>query len=310
MQKLSSVFSIVSILFLASGCAVNRYGVQIGKFRDQAQKSTTVLADLYSTRNAYELDLYLLELSVNPKLKIQKTDANGKATPLGKPTFSPASIKARLDSLDLIGAYASELAKLANSQGPSQFKDAASLLGTNLAGLDKTFKSLQGDTDPTANKYIGPIGNLIGAIGEMILEQKREASIRKAVTSASPRVTEILKLLQDDLDTVFAPQISTGDNQRLGELTKAYNDALPTLTYEQRKQRLGEIKTAASMRSTDISGASSALITAMAAAHEALVKVAQKPRLKPQDFAEFITTLESWSNKLEYLAGQLKAITK
>src|SRR5688572_11829095 len=113
----------------ASSCAINRYKVPVGDFRDKTIKSTSVLADFYATRNQYEVDLYLNEVAVDPKLELLAKNPDGTPTPFGKPVFSPESLKARLDALDLVGAYANRLADLAGSDAPAKFKDAATLLG-------------------------------------------------------------------------------------------------------------------------------------------------------------------------------------
>ena len=146
----------------------------------------------------------------------------------------------------MIGVYANRLADLASSDAPQRFNSAATLLGDNLTSLSSTFGTLSGAGDPTANKYIGPISKLVGAIGEMILENKRDQLITAGIQSAAPQVDDLLILIKNDLDKIFSLQASAGGNQRFATLASAYNNEDRTkLSYEVRKQRLAEIKDAA-----------------------------------------------------------------
>lgn len=295
-------------MVLAAGCAVNRYAGPVGNFRDKASRSAAVLAEFYSTRNDFEIDLYLNEVATDPTMQVLTNRPDGTPTPLGKPSFSAASIKARLDALDLIGVYANRLADLASSDAPAQFNDAATLLGQNLGSLSKTFGTLAGASDPTANKYVGPIGNLIGAIGELILERKRDELIAAAVTKAAPEVNTILTLIKNDLDSIFSLQASTGGNQQFATLVAAYNrEDRSKLSYEVRKQRLAEIKEVARTRAQEIASAPSGLVTSMSEAHTALVRLAQSKRT-PTDFNEFNAALDLWTGRIESLAAELRVI--
>lgn len=230
----------VAILFL-TGCAANRYEAPVSSFRDKTQQTINVLSTFYSSRNSYEVALYLQTVAADSSLRVETTDANGNPTPLGKPVFSPASIKARLDALTLVGVYANRLYDLANTTAPGKFQSAATALGSNLSSLDKSFEKLQNASDPTANKYVGPISSLVGTIGEMFLERKRDELITKAVTDGAPQVEKILSQVRDDMDRIFSLEIITGSNERLATLISAYNNAdRAKLTYEQRLARLND----------------------------------------------------------------------
>src|SRR2546427_11689315 len=130
LQQASAI--LISVLIL-SGCAANRYQAPVSTFRDKTQQTISVLSDFYSSRNSYEIDLYLQGVAADSALPVQRVDAKGIPTPLGKPLFSPASIKARLDALNLVGAYAGRLYDLANTDAPSKFQRAETLLGQNLS---------------------------------------------------------------------------------------------------------------------------------------------------------------------------------
>lgn len=307
MRRSRAILTLCVVVMGVTGCAVNRYKAPVGNFRDKTIRSTAVLADFYASRNQFEVDLYLDEVAADPTMQVLLTNVDSTPTPLGKPVFSPASLGARLDALDLIGAYANRLADLASSDAPAKFKDAAALLGRNLGNLNGTFAALGGGGDPTANKYIGPISNLIGAIGEMVLEAKRDQLITTAITKAAPEVDQILTLVKDDLDTIFSLQVNTGANQRFSTLVATYNADRRNLSYEARKSRLSDIRDAAANRSEDVAAAPSGLVTSMSDSHQALVRLAKSKRT-PADFSQFNAALEIWASRIEMLATQLRAI--
>jgi hypothetical protein len=292
-----------------TGCAANRYLVPVGAFRDDTQRTIGAIRDFYQSRNTYEVEIYLNGIAADGTQEVLTRDAAGQLTPLGAPTFSPASIAARLNALDLVGAYASRLAALASSDAPAKFKDAASLLGENLTSLDKTFQRLAGQSDPTASKFIGPIAAIVGAIGEMVLENKRDALITAGIEKGEGPVNEVLGLVRDDMDEIFSVEVRVGEADRFSTLVVAYNNDRPNLSYEQRKARLEEIKTAHRAKAAVGDGVPSALVTSMIDAHAALVELARSPR-RPANFAEFNDALQLWAARVEYLAGQLRVLIR
>lgn len=308
-SKLPQVSVILICLLVLSGCAAGRYQAPVSTFRDKTQQTISVLSDFYSSRNSYEIDLYLQGVAADSSLPVEKVDVNGVPTPLGKPIFSPASIKARLDALNLVGAYAGRLSDLVNTDAPAKFQSAGTLLGKNLSSLDKTFQTLQGSSDPTANKYIGPIGSLIGAIGQMFLDRRRDELISKAIADGAPQVDIVLSQIRDDMDQIFSIEIITGSNEKLATLIAAYNSERSKLTYEQRAARLAAIKAAAAEAAASAGSAPSNLVTTMMDAHKALVEAAS-PSKKPSinSFAAFNSALEQWTNQIQSFSGQIKLL--
>ncbi len=304
-----SILLLSPCIIVLSGCAANRYEAPINTFRNKTQQTIGVLSDFYSSRNSYEIDLYLQGVAADSNLPVETVDAQGHPTPLGKPVFSLSSIKARLDALNLIGIYASRLYDLANSKAPTSFQTAATTLGQNLTSLDQTFKKLQGASDPTANKYVGPISGLIGTIGEMYLEHKRDELIRKAVDDGAKPVNEILSQIHDDMDSIFSLEVITGSNEKLATLIKAYNRDRSGLNFEQRKARLSEIKAAAAEAAASVGSAPAGLVSSMMDAHNALVaEVQSSPKDKPANLAALNSALEAWTTQIQSLAGQVKLL--
>jgi hypothetical protein len=307
-SALKLLFASIWLSFIVV-CAANRYQAPVGSFRDRTEQTISVLSDFYSSRNSYEIDIYLQTVAADDALAVQKVDANGVPTPLGKPIFSPASIKARLDALNLVGVYAGRLSELANSDAPAKFQSAATLLGENLSSLDKTFQALQGSADPTADKYVGPVNSLVGTIGGMFLEHKRDELVSKAIGDGAPKVDLILSQIRDDLDQVFSAEIITGANERLATLITAYNAERRKLPYEQRVARLSAIKAASAEAAASAGSAPSKVVGAMIDAHKALVQAAiPSKKSNISSLAALNSALERWANQIQSVAGQIRLL--
>jgi hypothetical protein len=296
-------------MVLLCGCVGNRYLAPVTTFRDKTQQTIGVLGDFYSSRNSYEIDIYLQTIAADKTLKVEMADSQGHPTPLGKPVFSPAGIKARLDSLNLVGVYAGKLYDLTNPDQKTSFSTAATTLGTSLSSLDVTFQKLQGASDPTANKYIGPVSSLIGTIGQMFLDRKRDALITQAIHDGAPQVDIILSQIRDDMDKIFSLEVTTGENEKLATLIRVYNTDRGGLDFEQRESRLAEIKAAANAAIASVGSAPSSVVTSMMEAHKALVNFANSPKdARPRSFAAFNTALDQWATQIQSVAAQMKLL--
>jgi hypothetical protein len=290
------------------GCLNNRYIVPVTAFQTTTAQTVHVLSDFYASRNAYELQLYLSNVASDPSLKVLTVDANGVPTPLGAPVFAPGSLKARLDALSLVGAYASRLYDLANTSAPADFETAATALGTNLSSLGATFQTL-GAKDATATAYVGPVTTLVGIIGKMYLAGKRDALVRQAIQDGGPVVDTILVQIRDDMDKVFALEISTGTNQTLAQLIGDYNTQRASLSHDERVAKLAQI--AAASEAASSTSAPSQLVASMQDANNALLKAAQASKSDKQlSLASLNDALSAWSAEVQTLATEIKPLIK
>ncbi len=207
MERLKTIaFPLLGCLLL-SGCLNNRYIAPVTTFRNSTNQSISVLSAFYTSRNSYEAQLYLSDIAGDPTLTVARIDSTGHPTPLMQTTFSPAQIKARLDALSVVGVYASRLFDLANTSAPADFATAATALGTNLTSLNTTFQKLGAAGDPTANSYVGPIASVVGTIGKMYLNDKRDKLVKDAIEEGGPQVNVILSLIRTDMDNIFSNEV-------------------------------------------------------------------------------------------------------
>jgi hypothetical protein len=303
-------FSALLLCVLMSGCLNNRYIAPVTAFQTSTNQTISVISAFYTSRNSYETALYLNDRAADPTLTVSTIDAAGNPTPLGRPVFSPASIKARLDALSLVGVYASRLFALANTSAPGDFATASTALGTSLTSLNTTFQSL-GANDATAASYVGPITSLIGTIGKMYLNGKRDELVKDAIEQGGPQVNIILSQIKDDMDKIFSVEVITGANQELATAIIAYNRDRASLTYDQRVVRLATIAAASDAATSAAASAPSKLVSSMMDANNALLKSAAASKQdKQMSLASLNDALGAWVSQIQTLATQIKPLVK
>jgi hypothetical protein len=306
MYKWHTVALSLVIMFCLSACVNARLDNPIGAFQKSVDESVGVIGKYYEGLNAYERKLYLEDAFLDPKKEILFTDSQGKPTPLTGSTFSAKSIKARLDSLSLVSMYAKRLGELAGSKAPTQFTENTKVLGDNLTKLSDTFKSLTG-SDSTASSYIGPISSLVSLVGQIYLEQQRDAALTKAITEGDPLVRNILELLESDLVNVVDSLRKTGEKQLLAELVNNYNEHRMRMTQTERRQALDNINAAAENYSVAVIFNPSSLVSGIVEAHQALVKYAKSPK-QSDDFVELVASLEVFTARVDTVAGAISKL--
>jgi hypothetical protein len=294
-----------------AGCANNRYTAPVTAFQASTNQTISAISTFYTSRNSYETQLYLNDIAADPTLTVGTVDASGHPTPLGQPVFSPASIKARLDALSLVGVYAARLYDLANTTAPADFATASTALGTNLKSLNATFQSL-GAGDKTASSYVGPIASLVGTIGKMYLSDKRDTLVKVAIQEGGPQVNTILSQIKDDMDNIFSVEVVTGANQELAAAIVAYNNTdRSKMTYDQRVARLAEISAAADAATSATASAPSKVVSSMMDANNALLKSASATKQDKQtSLASLNDALTAWVSQIQTLATQIKPLVK
>lgn len=229
-------FGVCASLLVIAACAPARWAKPIGDLKQSVDASVTVIGAYYDDLNSYERRIYFESVYLNPKEEILLTDRDGKPTPLAGRVFSAESIRARLDALRLVSAYARRLADLAGSDAPTKFASNADLLGASLTTLSQTFAGLQGDT--SANAYIAPVASLVGLIGQLVLEHRRDAAIMLAITDGDKPITTILDQLERDLGLVVDPLRRTGEKLLLAELVNDYNTTRASSSPDERRRRV------------------------------------------------------------------------
>ena len=300
------------LLLLAQvACASANWAQPVGDFKKSVDESVAVIAGYYDNLNAFERRVYLADALADPAKRIGTTEADGKPTPLSGQVFSARGIKARTDALALVSLYARRLADLAGSDAPAEFRTNVGVLGDNLTKLDDTFRQLSsGGAEPAdsrAGAYVGPIAQLVGLVGQIYLEHRRDAALEKAIGEGAPVVDKILKSLEDDLVAVVDPLQRTGNKQMLAQLVVDYNNGRATASESQRRAQLAAIEKAAEAADTALTFNPSSVLSGLREAHAALIAYAKSPR-KPTDLASLSDALSIFADRVDVAAAAVRGL--
>jgi hypothetical protein len=315
-----------------SGCVTTNFTQPVASFQQSVNTSSVAIATYYKQLNIFERRLYFDNLVANPGQKLLAVDESGNYTPFGHSFFAPAAIKARTDSLILLGVYAQRLTDLAGADPGAKVATNAQALGAGLANLDKTFTALsapqagKATVDPKAAKFAGPVSALIGSLGKMYVDSKRDEAIKEAVDNGAPKVDQILNLLESDFTEVIQPLRTTGLKIEEGDAVRAYNTAVEAYNKQCNKlpeaernsgcgkfapagrantlTSIGQIKDA---YDAAVTSDPSTLIQSIRTAHTALVKYADAPK-SPQSFSDFMSAMQTFDQRAQEVATDVKNI--
>jgi hypothetical protein len=310
MPRKRTVFCLVDLcmilaLFFAVGCAHKNFQQPIANFQQNIEKSAVIISQYYNELNAYERNLYLQERLYNPDLSIYLKNKNNRPTPLAGTVFSVEGVQARLDSLDLLAAYALRLSALAGSEAPAKAEEASQALGQNLNQLSQTFKKLNKKGDPTAKDYLTPVSSLVGLVGRMYLEAKQEKALTKFVKQGEPSVSGILNNLEKDMGSIVKQARQTGESMMLAERVNYYNLNKSQMTFEERRLLISEINLAAQGRQLALAVDPAKVVQDIRNAHNALVAYAESDK-QPKDLSQLAAAMELFANRVDQAAQALK----
>lgn len=284
------LFAASAVAALLCSCAPD-LAKPIGDFQSSVDSSATALQSYYTDLNRFEREMYVEQCAFDPDTEIGTTGLDGKPTPLLHTVFSPESIKARTDAIQLMGLHAKRLAELAGSDAPQKFMDGSKVLGSNLTGLAKTFEALNESTsDPTASVYVGPVTTLIGVAGSLYLEQKRNAAVLEGVRQGAPAVNAILDQLESDLQLLRPGQLISL-KIALSDRVDEYNANRKKWTQEKRLSRLAQIRQVADRYDATVAADPSELVQGIRESHLAIVEFAESKK-KDVDYVRLAEALE------------------
>ncbi len=290
---------------LLAGCVTTNFTQPVATFKESVTTSSAAMGAYYTNLNEFERRLYTDDLAFDPTREVAEIEG-GKPTPLLGEVFKPASIKARMDALALLAAYAERLTELTTSDAPDKLAGDTGALGEGLAGLDKTFADLK-KTDPSAQQYVEPVAALAGAIGKLWLQQKIDADLAKVVADGSARVDRILDLLEKDLTDTNKPLQTTGLHERLANRIAYYNRMRRGWTAEQRQASLADLAATADAYEAALVFNPASVTGAIRDANHALLACATRPRT-PRTFAELTAALRALEQSTREIVANVQKI--
>jgi hypothetical protein len=317
-RKLLSV-PLLLILTLNTGCDNAAFREQIGEFQKAMSESRTGVEAYYQEMNQFEMDLYLLSREIDASQDLaftyapldatqQRPAANPKAGYVNGP-FPPASVQARLDALKLIGVYGQRLAELAGTDAPAVFENQTMALGANLVNLGSTFEKLSVSGDKSALSYAKPISALVGVVGRLFLERKRDKDLVEAIKTATPQITIITTQLKADLEDVISPVRRTGLEASIALLTEHYNDERekPASTRKARKELLGEVRGVIRQYELLTIAKPQQAVESMEEANQALLAYASSDR-KNADFIQLVGKISEFRDRAKQIVQAVQEI--
>lgn len=306
--QLGLVVLLLSCILIS--CAGRPSHTTITEFAQTTEQGVEVISDYYTQLNDYELELYLEERALNPKLEVLKTDAKGNRTPLFGPQFDPKGIQARVRLLKQLENYCTQLASLSSGREEKAFKTQMAALSANLTQVKDRLDSLsgQGGGDQDLKKYVNPIGTIVGIIGQALVERKREKAIRKVILENAASIDSVLDFLQKDIETFVDPTRIAGEQIRLLLWVEYYNDNKGKLTVEQRRETLAKIEQIVAKTSLLSRAKPSHIVGTLREAHAALVD-ATKASETGAAAGNFFALLQEYKSEIQELIAATKELS-
>lgn len=323
-KKISKMLSLflLFIIVITSACDNTEFREQIGEFQTAMSESRNSIETYYLEMNQFEKDLYLLQREIDKTIPagVEFMSDRDENTPfvfentnlyINGP-FTAESIQARLDALKLIGQYGTRLAELAGTDAPSVFSDNTSALGTNIVNLSTTFRKLSKSepTDLSAANYIQPISNLVGIVGQLYLERKRDKALISAIREAAPIISVINFYLKKDLEQIINPQRDTGLRKTIAMLVRNYNKVRVTTSDNDRKTRkqlLDEINNTARTYELFLDATPSKVVDSMEEANQSLLAYVNSGR-KKEDLARMVLRFGEFRDYAQKIAKNIQEI--
>ena len=278
-----------------------QYVKPVKAFQEAMNSGLPAVRDYYLQINEMERSRYVATLAANPDLDLDEKDVRFSGV------ISLKSLKARLDALKLVEVYAARLAELASTDSPSQFKDKTEVLTGDLLNLGATFSSLagKGDSFKKATQYAGPVGSLVGLVGEIYLERQRDVALTKAIREADGPVTAILQNMRDEFEAGLSEVVTTAMDEKFAAGVLAYSKARKQLDVGGRQALLDSVVAASKEYRDAIEARPTDVIDAMLKAHKAFVTFAASKR-EPQNVAQLAVAIDAFTAHVKAFADAVQ----
>jgi hypothetical protein len=301
-QNQAPAILLLALAALYVGCGPSGYREPVTKFQDA---SAVVLASskIYlSELNKVERDSYILsQASKKAQIKTDEIEA--------VQVFSQEALQARLDALDQLATYGDLLSKLANSNAPEKLKTEASDLGTAVSNLSVTVGKLTGADDAKFKSAVSPVATILGEITSLIVNQKIQDALDKAINKGETAINELLVAIKNDMLVAYARKRTSFSNTRV-LLVDDYNAEFQKGNHaDPEKLRMyAERIREHEDRWAELGNANPAeAIDAMSKAHSALVKYAKSGH-KVNDLASLVDAMEAFATRAKSILQAVQAL--
>ncbi len=317
-NQLVAMLLLLAVIF-STACDNTEFRKQIGEFQSAMSESQVAIQVYYLETNQFERDIVSLRRELDPTLPLGvkfglERPANGGVPQIDENSlyvnapFSPESIQARLDALKLISLYGKRLAELAGTNSPAVFETNVAALGTNIVNLDETFHKLaNAGTDKSALAFASPISKLVGTVGKLFLERKRDKELIAAIKEATPEITKITTQLKKDFDEVFIDTRRSGLIDSLSAMTLYYEKNKSNIKREDRKKILAEINGIIRTYELFIAASPSDTVQSIEDGNQALLAYANSGR-KDEDFIQVVARIGEFRDNARKIVESIQEI--
>lgn len=302
MKRKSLIMILVVGLIFSAACRRSGFRQPITKF--QAAASVVIASTrLYTTElNKVERDHYVLtKLSERSQIRLLELEA--------VQVFSNQGLKARLDSLDQLAAYGELILKIANSDAPERIRAEATNLGEAIKNLSSTVGQLTNSDDTAFKSAVGPVAKIIGEILGLVVEQKLESALNKAIKQGETPVNELIAVIRNDIQLAYERKRSALSDMRTALVDEYNREQQKGASVDAEKLRIFAERIRAHEDRWEIFATANPGegLDAMAKAHTALVTYAKSSH-KVMDLASLVDAMEAFAARAASIGQAVQAL--
>ena len=192
-------FCLIAVIGLTlCGCVSNEMAGRVKDFSD----STSAIAT--TTQNAYQKVDAVHQQRLQTKTAVNlATDPNAPDqgyTVVSTSLFNSDDLAIREKVLQGLSTYAASLSTLAGNSADTSFDTQAKALGTNIQNLDSDAVTLNfRKSNILGSSEAGALTTAITALGEWLIDYKREIALKAAVNKMKDPINNVTKLLAKEI---------------------------------------------------------------------------------------------------------------
>jgi hypothetical protein len=277
---------------------VKQIRTTVPAFAQAAELTSTNVQAAYQTVNATYNEAQTFHYAIT---------YNGQVNPSSIPTgwFPAGSMNVRLQILQGLKQYASELSSLTGSNDVDSLNKASSAVGTSLTALTKTneFKTFTSKLPSGASEQAA---TAVNAIGNWLIESKLAKDLPPLIEKMDPSIQAICTLLYEDIGSVNTNPAHPSEGSGLRqELWNNYNEIINSQNqYILHGQCNGE-KTPSDCFSPDVRLAEIQKLPALVQQRNAADQTLQQVQVTVKQLAQAHTELVKAAQSKQHLTADL-----
>lgn len=288
--------AISAIALFWAGCTVPLN--HVGAFSQASADLAKQAADAYEYVNETTIEQHIFDIAADPNLSPDDGTFD-------KPVVD-SDLAARIAVLRGVENYAKALGNLASADFRKEIDTASKDLYGALGKLQNTYASIKKEPLPLSDRNLAIIATAVDVIGTTITEKQRRAALKAIVIQTDLSIQNAMKLVCSEMPALKSLVLVNLDTIWT-EKVKAYQNEVMELSFDQRVERLRDIrksyertKTATSLLDCIVSASKkiSDTHTALREAVEAGKFTTEKLVKGIKEIAEFAKSIQEFRDKL------------